>query len=156
MVTITMAATAVNQNSIDLVTTLSEEVWTGRNYDRLDELVSDDVVQHGPVTGMELSGRDELVENIRQYHEAFSDLQSNVDLVFSDEAGEYVCAHLTNSGTHDGELMGMPATDVEGAINVITIHRIENDQIAESWVLGDMFGLFTQLGSFPEAGPFAV
>lgn len=156
MVTNAMAATATNQDSIDLVMTLTEEVWNSRDYDRLDEIVSDDFVQHGPVTGMQLSGRGELLENIRLYQEAFSDLESNVDLVFADEDGEYVCAFLTNTGTHDGELMGIPATDVEGTINVSNIHRIENGQIVESWILGDMLGLFTQLGSFPETGPFAA
>ncbi|WP_251329453.1 ester cyclase [Haloplanus pelagicus] len=156
MVTNAMAATATNQDSIDLVMTLTEEVWNSRDYDRLDDIVSDDFVQHGPVTGMQLSGRGELLENIRLYQEAFSDLESNVDLVFADEDGEYVCAFLTNTGTHDGELMGIPATDVEGTINVSNIHRIENGQIVESWILGDMLGLFTQLGSFPETGPFAA
>jgi steroid delta-isomerase-like uncharacterized protein len=151
-----MAATATNQDSIDLVMTLTEEVWNSRDYDRLDDIVSDDFVQHGPVTGMELSGRGELLQNIRLYQEAFSDLESNVDLVFADGDGEYVCAFLTNTGTHDGELMGIPATDVEGKINVSNIHRIENGQIVESWILGDMLGLFTQLGSFPETGPFAA
>lgn len=150
-----MATTEVNQASMDLITTLSEEVWNDRNYDRLDDIVTDDVVQHGPMTGMEITGRKELEANIRQYHEAFSDLESTVEFMFSDESAEYVCAYLTNSGTHDGELMGIPPTDDSGAINVAAIYRIEDGKIAESWVIGDMYGLFTQIGAFPETGPFA-
>ena len=151
-----MSATAVNQASIDLVRAMSEDVWNGKNYDRLDELVTDDFVQHGPLTGMDVAGRDGLEENIMQYHAAFSDLESHVNFVFCDESGEYVCGHFTNSGTHDGKLMGIPATDVEGKIDVLGVYRIEEGRIAESWILGDMYGLFTQFGSFPEVGPFAA
>lgn len=141
---------------MDLVRTLAEDVWSGGNYDRIDDIVTEDFVQHGPVTGMELSGREELTENIRQYTEAFSDLESTVNLVFSDDDGEYVAGHFTNTGTHDGELMGIPPTNVDGTVDVIAIYRIEDDRIAESWVLGDIYSLFSQLGTFPETGPFAA
>lgn len=151
-----MPATAVNQGSIDLINAMSEDVWNGRNYDRISDLVTADFVQHGPVTTMELSGPDELEANIRQYHEAFSDLESTVNLVFGDETGEYVCAHLTNTGTHDSELMGIPATGNEGAVDVIGIYRIDDGKIAESWIVGDMYTLFDILGTFPENNPFAA
>ena len=151
-----MAATSVNQASIDLINTLSDDVWNGRDYDRLNDLVTADFVQHGPVTEMELSGRDELEANIRQYHEAFSDLESTVNLVFCDETGEYVCAHLTNSGTHDGTLMGIPASDNEGEVDVIGVYRIDDGMIAESWIVADMYTLFDVLGTFPESNPFAA
>ena len=150
-----MAAPTTTQASIDVVHSFSADVWNDRTYERIDDLVTEDVVQHGPVTGMELNGSDELMANIRQYHEAFSDLESTVNLVFCDDSGEYVCAHFTNTGTHDGELMGIPATNVEGMVNVIGIYRIEDDRIAESWILGDMYGLFSQLDTFPESGPLA-
>ena len=156
METITMTATAVNQASLDLVHAMTEDVWNDRNYDRIEDLVTGDFVQHGPVTGMEITGRDELAANIRQYHEAFSDLESHVNLVFCDESGEYVCGHFTNTGTHNGELMGISPTDVEGMVDVIGIYRVEDGRVAESWILGDMFGLFNQLGTFPETGPLAA
>lgn len=151
-----MPATTVNQASIDLINAMSADVWNGRDYGRLDDLVTEDFVQHGPVTEMELSGRDELEANIRQYHEAFSDLESTVNLVFSDESGEYVCAHLTNAGTHDGPLMDIPATDNAGMVNVIGIYRIDDGKIAESWIVADMYTLFDVLGTFPERNPFAA
>lgn len=151
-----MPATTVNQASIDLINAMSADVWNGRDYGRLDDLVTEDFVQHGPVTEMELSGRDELEANIRQYHEAFSDLESTVNLVFSDESGEYVCAHLTNSGTHDGELMGIPPTEIEGSVDVIGIYRVDDGRIAESWIVADVYSLFNLLGTTPESGPFAA
>lgn len=151
-----MVATAVGKASIDLINKMSADVWNDRDYDRIDDLVAEDFVQHGPVTGMEINGRDELRANIRQYHEAFSDLESRVNFSFSDESGEFVCGYFTNTGTHDGELMGIPATDVEGTVDVIGIYRIEDEQVVESWILGDMFSLFNQIGSFPETGNLAA
>lgn len=156
MVIHNMATTVPNQESLELVHAMSEDVWNGRNYDRIDELVAEDFHQHGPVTGMELAGRSQLKEHIQQYHEAFSDLESTVNFVFCDDASEYVCAHLTNTGTHDGVLMDIPASGVEGTVDVIGIYRIADGHIAESWVLGDMYGLFEQLGTYPESSHFAA
>jgi steroid delta-isomerase-like uncharacterized protein len=144
------AATAANRSSIDLVVTVTQDVWNGRDYDRLDEFLADEFVQHGPMTGVEIHGRDEGLADYRRYENAFPDLESDVEFVFTDENGEYVCTYVANTGTHDGELMGMPATGVEGRSNDIRIHRIENGKLVEVWMLGDMFGLFTQLGAFPE------
>lgn len=149
-----MAKAAISQQSIDVIEQFTTDVWNGRDYDVISDLCTDDFVQHGPLTGMELHGTDELMENIRQYHDAFSDLESHLEFAISDESGDYVCAYFTNTGTHDAELMGIPATDVDGKINAIGVYRFEDGLIAEAWIAADLFGLFSQLGESPDMDTF--
>ena len=62
----------------------------------------------------------------------------------------------TGAGTHDGELMGMPPTGKSVEIAGITIDRIADDKIAESWTCFDTLGMMQQLGAIPEAQPAGV
>lgn len=137
-----MAATSANQ-SLDIVREFNETVFNNREYDRLPELQSEDYVQHGPLTGMELHGSEEALETMKMFHAAFSDLESTEELAFSD--GEYVCTHYTYRGTHDGDFMGIPPTDRKGEINGTVINRIDDGQIAEAWIVVDFHGLLQQL-----------
>ncbi|MFP4591494.1 MAG: ester cyclase [Halobacteriales archaeon] len=149
-----MAATSVNRASIDIVRAILDD-WNDREYKRLNEVVVDDIVQHGPVTDVEIRGREELAENIHAYQDAVSDLTSSVNLVFADETGESVCAHFTNTGTHDGELMGISPTDAAGVVDFLGVDRVEDGRIAESEILGVMYAHLGQLGTLPEIGPHA-
>lgn len=140
---------------MSFVESFVEAIWNDRAYDRVDEFVTDDVVQHGPIAGMTTSGPDEAIENIRQYHEAFSDIEASVVLSFADDDGEYVCSHLEYTGTHDGELMGIAPTQQTATTMANAIYRFENGRVAEMWVVADLYGLFNQLGTQPETGPLA-
>lgn len=144
-----MAATAPGTQSIDLVRQFTNDVFNGRDYDRIAELQTDDYVQYGPLTGMELHGTQEAIESMRMFHAAFSDLEATEKLQFSDEVGEYVCTLYTYRGTHDGDFIGIPPTDVEAEIPGIVINRIEDGKIAEGWVLADFLGLLQQIGVVP-------
>lgn len=144
-----MVATASNQQSIDIITQFTQDVWNGRDYDRVADLQTDDYVQHGPQSGMELHGTAAVVENIRSIHDGFSDLEATVDLVFSDENGEYVSAVYTHRGTHDGEFMGIPPSGEHVEINSMGVFRIEDGSVAEGWVQADFLGLLQELGVAP-------
>lgn len=144
-----MAATAASTGSIDLVRRFNDEVFNGREYDRVADLQAEDYVQHGPMADTELRGIEEFVETMRMFHAAFSDLEGIERLAFSDDDGEYVCTSYTYRGTHDGDFMGIPPTDVEAEVHGIDVHRIEDGKIAESWIQADFLGLLQQVGVVP-------
>ncbi|MFC4436574.1 MULTISPECIES: ester cyclase [Natrialbaceae] len=106
--TYTLAATAASTRSIDLVRRFNDEVFNGREYDRVADLQAEDYVQHGTTADTELRGIEEFVETMRMFHAAFSDLEGVERLAFSDDDGEYVCTSYTYRGTHDGDFMGIP------------------------------------------------
>jgi steroid delta-isomerase-like uncharacterized protein len=132
---------------MNLVRSMMSDVFNDRSYDRIPELLAEDFVQHGSTPGAELRGQDAWLENIRQYHDAFSDLVSTEEMAFSD--GEYVCSHYTYRGTNDGDFMGIPASNETVTITGTVITRIEEDRIAERWVTADILGLLQQIGSVP-------
>jgi predicted ester cyclase len=55
----------------------------------------------------------------------------------------------TADGTHQGELVGIPATGKTSTVKGITVDRILNGKIAESWGIFDQFGMMQQLGVIP-------
>lgn len=122
----------------------------------MPELFVDDFVQHGPQAGMEIQGLEGYEETLRMFHTAFSDLKSTEELIFSDEAGEYVCTVYTNRGTHDGELMGIPPTNAQVAVPGIAVHRVKDHKLTEAWVAADFHGLLEQIGAAPSPDEYAV
>ena len=129
------------------------DAFNGRSFDRVDEMLAEDFVQHGSTPGANLEGQDAWIENIRRYQDGFSDLESTEEMAFVD--GDYVCSLYTYRGTHDGTFMGIPATDKSVEIMGTVITRIEDDRIAERWVVADILGLLQQIGSVPSIDEIA-
>jgi predicted ester cyclase len=57
-------------------------------------------------------------------------------------------------GTHDGNWLGVPATDRRVTVRMSVIHRIADGKIAEDWVLVEALGFFQQLGLLPPTEEF--
>jgi steroid delta-isomerase-like uncharacterized protein len=142
-----MAATASSEQRIDLVREFNEAVFNGRDYDRMEEFQTEDFVQHGPMAGMEVRGIEEAIQNMKVFHEAFSDLEGAEEFSFSD--GEYVCTYYTYRGTHDGEFMGIPPTGKRAEVPGIVVNRFEEDKPTEAWVVVDFLALVQQLELVP-------
>ena len=53
---------------------------------------------------------------------------------------------LSTGDTHHGELFGIPPTGKPIEAMAIDFHRIESDQIAETWHVEDYRTVFAQLG----------
>jgi predicted ester cyclase len=62
-------------------------------------------------------------------------------------AGDQVVDRWTGRGTHEGELMGITATGRAVTASGISIHRIADDRLAETWNIYDAVGTLRQLGA---------
>lgn len=81
---------------------------------------------------------------------AFPDYRETVhDLI---AAGDRVVARITFSGTHRGELFGLPATGRAVSAGGMAFLRIAGGKVVEQWTEADLVGLFRQLGAIPAAG----
>jgi hypothetical protein len=58
---------------------------------------------------------------------------------------------FTVRGTHDGEFMGIPATDNVGSTPGIMVHRFEDGKIVEAWAVWDALGQLQQLEVLPKS-----
>jgi steroid delta-isomerase-like uncharacterized protein len=66
------------------------------------------------------------------------------------ESDDQVATRVTLSGTHEGELMGVPASHRPISIELITILRFgEDGRIAERWNVADFLTMLQQIGAIP-------
>ena len=126
---------------------LVEEAFNAGRLEVVDELVASDFVEHDPSLTEEVRGPAGVKELIAGYRAAFPDIRITIEDQIAD--GDYVVSRWSGTGTHQGELMGMPATGKQATVTGITIDRIADGRIVESWDNWDTLGLMQQLGAIP-------
>ena len=84
------------------------------------------------------------------YRAAFPDLQFTIDDVIAQD--DKVVIRWSSRGTHRGELMGLAPTGKEATSSGISIDKIADGKIVESWNHWDTLGLMRQLGAAPPPG----
>jgi steroid delta-isomerase-like uncharacterized protein len=119
------------------------ELWNEGNFDVIEEAVSEDVVAHDIVHG-ELHGPDEIREVIAAFREAFPDLEMTIE----DQVGEgdFVVTRYSITGTHSGELDGMPPTGKRLTITGVNVARWSDIRIVEAWETWDALAFVQGLG----------
>lgn len=128
-----------------LVRRFIDEIFNAGNFDAADEILEPNYTHHDPTTQEFGSGIEGFKRLIAYYREAFPDLEITLDDQFA--AGDRVVDRWTGRGTHEGELMGVPATGRPVTASGISIHRIEGDRIAETWNNYDAAGVLRQVGA---------
>jgi len=119
----------------------------------IDETSSPDSVGHDPANPEDLVGPEAFKGLVGMYREAFPDLEMKVEDQISD--GDMVVTRWSTRGTNTGSLAGMPATGKSTALTGITIDKIVDGKIVESWTQWDNMGLMNQLGLGAPAGAAA-
>jgi steroid delta-isomerase-like uncharacterized protein len=124
------------------------EVLGGGNLALIDELVSDDFVDHDPMAGQSPS-KDGVSFFVNTMRKAFPDLKATVmepALVDGNMEARYVVL----TGTHQGELMGVAATGRRVEFSGIDIIRIDDGKVVEHWGATDTMALMQQIGAVPQ------
>ena len=125
-----------------------EEVWNKGNLAVLNEIIAQDHVNSGPGTLPGLpNGPEGTKQFVTVYRNAFPDVHFTIDEQIAE--GDKVVTRWTAQGTHKGELLGIPATGKSFPVTGISVERLVNGKIAESWGIFDQFGMMQQLGVIP-------
>lgn len=86
-----------------------EEVYANRNPDAADEIYAPDFVDNDPATPDEMRhGPDGVKQQAAMYGGAFPDLEMTVEDQVAE--GDRVVTRWTGRGTHENEIMGVPAS----------------------------------------------
>ena len=125
-----------------------EEMCTGRKLDLADELFTSDHVMHDPQVPSEPGPRG--MADAMSVYQRGADGRWTIEEIFS--AGDRVVVRWTGSGRHVGELNGVPPTGKPLRVDAITIHRMADGKIAETWQVWDTLGLLQQIGVVPTSG----
>jgi steroid delta-isomerase-like uncharacterized protein len=126
---------------------LTEEALNQGKYDVIEELVAPTFVNHDPLTG-DTKGLEATREVIEGYRSAFPDLKITIEDQLAER--DLVATRWTAKGTHKGELLGIAPTGKESTVTGLTIDRIKDGKIVESWNNWDTLGMLRQLGIVPE------
>ncbi len=135
----------------DLKATMARIIDEGFNQgdiDALDELISDDFVEHEDLPPGVPPGKAALRAMITMMRAAFPDLHVTVEDMLQD--GSKVVTRSRFSGTHRGDFMGIPPTGNEFDIPVIDIIEFRDGQAVAHWGVMDNAAMLEQLGV---AGP---
>jgi steroid delta-isomerase-like uncharacterized protein len=123
------------------------ELLNAHDIDAFGELLADDFVEHEETPGGDGS-KDGVKNFFRLQIAAFSDLALTPQDVV--DGGDKVVARVRFTGTHDGELMGMPATGKRVDVQLIDIMRFADDGLVhEHWGVFDAMAMMRQLGAVP-------
>jgi steroid delta-isomerase-like uncharacterized protein len=126
---------------------INDEAWTNGNVDVIDELVADEYV-HTVVGAPEpIRGPQGFRELVTSYRSAFPDFRITTEEQVAE--GDVVVTRWTGSGTHQGDLMGVPATGKQSTTAGITIDRFADGKLVAGWAIFDQLGLLQQLGAVP-------
>jgi steroid delta-isomerase-like uncharacterized protein len=133
-------------STAELSRRIFEDVWNRKNLNAIDELMSADYVHHD-AGAIAANGPEGYKKFVTSYMNAFPDAHFTIDDEFT--VGVTEITRWTIAGTHEGELAGLPPTGRRISITGISIARIVNGKITESWNNWDALGLMQQLGVVP-------
>lgn len=121
------------------------EAWNAHDKDTYVSRYRPDVALHGFPEGVVDAAT--LGEFFAGFWAGVPDARLSLDDTV--EAGDQVAARLTVSGTHEGELMGVPASHRPVSFQVITILRFDDGKVAERWNVADFLSMLQQIGAMP-------
>lgn len=139
-----MATTQSRRDTASRISQVFVDAYNTGEMDLIDDVVTSDFVCHHMAAGEEIDGADEYKERMAELREAFSDLEMSEEFLIVD--GEMGAGQYRWGGTHDGEFMGMPATDRTVDTTSLTMIRMDGDRASEMWVYGATPELMGQLG----------
>jgi predicted ester cyclase len=112
-----------------------------------DVALADGWVVHGTSPSLPTLDFDSYLQSLSTISAGLSDSNYDVDAVIV--AGDLVTVRGTITGVHTGPLFGVPATGNEVEFGAIDVHRVENNEIVESWHVEDFTTLLGQIGGLP-------
>ena len=115
---------------------LWEEVWNGRALQVCDEIFDEAYATHEKEWASYIFGV------IPDVHFTIEDMIAEADKVVT---------RFIFSGTHQGEIFGVPGTGKQFKVTGMWLHRLDNNRIVEGkeWGEWDALGFMRQIGAVP-------
>jgi steroid delta-isomerase-like uncharacterized protein len=140
----------VSEENKALVRRWYEELFNEGNLDVADEIVSSNHISHDPTLPDLPVGPDGQKQLVNFYRGAFPDARIAIEDQMAE--GDKVTTRWTGRGNHQGELMGVAPTGNQVSVSGISISRISEGKIEETWTIYDALGMMQQIGAVPSPG----
>jgi steroid delta-isomerase-like uncharacterized protein len=122
-----------------------DDVWSKGLLGAADELVAANCVDHGAASiAGDIKGVEAIKAQVREYRTAFPDLYFTIQQLLV--SGDTVVARWTGTGTQKAAFMGAPPTGKTTSVDGITISKLSNGKVIESWSQWDTLKFMQNLG----------
>jgi steroid delta-isomerase-like uncharacterized protein len=123
--------------------------WNDHDADAVASCYATDAVSRDVTLAEPLRGRDAIRNAVETYIRAFPDIRFEIRRIACD--GDLICEEWRATGTHEGDLMGLPPTNREGTTIGCNVIEVGDDGLIHSeTTYWDAAGLYRQLGALPE------
>jgi steroid delta-isomerase-like uncharacterized protein len=122
-----------------------EDMCNARRNDLAPDIFTASSVIHDPQVPA-APGPDGVAAAVRTYQEGVDGHWAIEDIFESDDK---VTVRWTGTGTHVGTVNGVPPTGRAIRVDAISVHRIEDGKIAETWQVWDTLSFLQQIGVIP-------
>ena len=129
-----------------------EEVWNKGRREVIGELLSPESVFH--VGDTATVGQEAFYPFFDRMQAAFSEIRICVHDAIAE--GDKVCLRWSGTMRHTGDGLGVPPTNEQLNISGISIMRIANSRLIESWQHWDRFGLGQLVSKAKAANSYAA
>ena len=126
----------------ELVRLFYNRFWNEIDLAQAEEILHPDVMFRGSV-GMGARGRSEVCDYVRMVTTALSGYRCDVELLIAD--GDSAAAKVRFSGLHTGDFLGYAPTGRRVEWIGAAFFTVEENQLRDIWVLGDLETLRAQL-----------
>lgn len=135
--------TAAEASNREVVNELIEQAINRQNFDVVDRLLADDIVEHDEHQAKGVSPKQAFIDSVRSFDRAFPGGRMYVDGQVTQ--GDIVVTRWHSRATHGGEFMGIPATGKAICMTGMFYDRLDGGKLKETWAVLDLFGLMQQL-----------
>jgi steroid delta-isomerase-like uncharacterized protein len=140
----------IDAHAVVLTRRVFKDVWERGDIEAARECFARDYVNHDPAMPEVPPGFIGVLENVATYRTAFPDQRFMLHEILA--AGDKVAVRFSVTGTHWGRLGAIPPSGRTVTVTGISLFRIENGKISESWGHWDTLGLLQQVGALTSRG----
>lgn len=123
---------------------LYHSVWNDRRLEFIDKIIAKSHALSEPTLSGASVGPGAYRKQVERFLKGLPDLKFTIDETVSEK--DKLAVAWTITGTHRGELLGIPATNKKLTFSGISIHQIADGKILESTVVWDVIAFMQQLG----------
>ena len=121
-----------------------ENVWNKRDESAIERLMAPHAVFHGLPGEPDICGPMEFKPFWHKFKAAFPDIR--IDVHETVVQGDWVAARCVVTGAHQGDHLGIKATQRRVEVGGMVLAHVKDGQIVEGWNYFDLLGMNKQLG----------
>jgi predicted ester cyclase len=134
----------------EMIRKFVEEVKNKRHFEQLGDIFRSDYREHNATVSSFGPGIEGYKNFLSHLYAGFPDDTVTIDEIVAE--GNMVVYRGTETGTHKGEFLRIPATGKKATWTEIQFFKIQEGKVIEHWVDVDLFSWFQQLGVIPPMG----